>query len=131
MKPWIMLGLALALSSCELLSDIEDTVNGRSGLLRVVITAPANQVAKVTLKGPNIDESFSDDARGFTRDLEARPGLYEVSASKLEGFNTWVELSDLKGNTRFANRATAQVFSEEITLVEIKYQSLTPTPGQP
>jgi glutamine cyclotransferase len=131
MKPLIALALALALSSCALIREIDDTVNGRSGLLRVVITAPVGQVAKVTLKGPNFDESFSDDARGFTRDLEARPGLYEVSASKLEGFNTWVELSDLKGNTRFANRATAQVFSEEITLVEIKYQSLAPTPGQP
>jgi glutamine cyclotransferase len=131
MKLCILLGLTVALSSCTLLRELDDTVNGRSGLLRVVITAPVGQVAKVTLKGPSIEESFTDDARGFTRDLEARPGLYEVSTSKLEGFNAWVELSDLKGNARYADRATAQVFSEEVTTVNIKYQSLTTPPGEP
>jgi hypothetical protein len=131
MKPLILLGLALALSSCTLLREIDDTVNGRSGLLRVVITAPVGQVATVSLKGPNIEERLGDDGRGFTRELEARPGLYEVSASTLEGYNTWVELSDLKGNSRYANRATAQVFSEQVTTVNVKYQSLGSQPEQP
>jgi hypothetical protein len=130
MKRFLALGLVLALSSCTLIRDIDDTINGRSGLLRVIITAPAGQVATVTVKGLNIDETFTDDARGFTRDLEARPGLYAVSASRFEGFNTWIELSDLKGNARYANSTTAQVFSEELTTVNVRYQSWT-TPAEP
>jgi hypothetical protein len=113
--------LAVALSSCALLEDAQDVILGEKGTLKVLLFAPPNLTATVTVTGSNLTETYRDDGRGYVANLELRPGTYTVTAQALEGWTAVVRLSEAGGNSSVSSPAEVKVSSKRTTSVDVSY----------
>ena len=113
--------LIFALSSCELLSQGEDLINGVKGTLSVKILAPIGKSVKVQIAGSLYSGEFSDDGRGFVTSVSIRPGVYDITADNIEGFNTQVSRTESTGNTTSSAPTKVTIESNQTAKIEVRY----------
>jgi hypothetical protein len=118
--------LVLALSGCELISQADDLFNGVKGTLSIGIRAPVGLSVKVQIKGAQYAGEFSDDGRGFSSKVFVRPGVYDITADAVEGFNARVSRTETTGNTTSSLPSQVRVESSTVSKIEVTYVQIAP-----
>ena len=88
---WFGVVLALALSSCDLLTDVECTLIAAVGIQVEVVDAGTGAVvdgASVSIRDDAYTESLVPTPNGFFIEATERAGVYEVTVSKA-GYEAW------------------------------------------
>lgn len=126
LKVLVGLMLVVALSSCELINQADDLLNGVKGTLELAIRAPIGASVKVQIKGSQYSGEFADDGRGFSTKVSVRPGVYDITADTVEGFNTRVSRTETTGNTTSSLPSQVRVESSTVSKIEVNYVQIAP-----